>query len=463
MPRGCAPGRGTCASAPRVVVDADLGALGAQPGDRSGRRVRVLHEDALSDHQRLSARLSVEQNACMLFGPTFAQMRDPSLVPPTVRERARAAREQPLDPANLWNIGWKAEGPVPHTVLPETLTGLRSPVVVLSGRRFPTGSHKVGPAYSILMEKQLQDECVPGAHTLVFPSTGNFGIGGAWVGPRMGYRSLVVLPEEMSAERFEKIRGYGAEVVATAGSESNVKEIYDKVRELRSAPANRILNQFEEFANYGTRARGRRLRFRDGLGGHDRGRRGDQGRVPGGGDGGGGAGAVPHALQRRLRRPPHRGDRGQARHLDPQRVGHRPARVRRRPGVPRRPAAPAGGSGGAGRGGRARGPGPELDRPLRDQRCRQRAGVDQGGAAPRPRPTAGRRHRGHRRLRPVPVRVAAARAGARAHDGGRGPPPPRRFPRAGGGLAARRHCRSAPALAQPEVLHVGRAAGQDRG
>jgi len=188
--------------------------------------------------------------AHMLFGPTYAQMRDPSLVPPTVRERARAARGQPLDPANLWNIGWKAEGSVPHTVLPEALTGLRSPVVVLSGRRFPTGSHKVGPAYSILMEKQLQDECVPGAHTLVFPSTGNFGIGGAWVGPRMGYRSLVVLPEEMSAERFEKIRGYGAEVMGTPGSESNVKEIYDKVRELRSAPANRILNQFEEFANY---------------------------------------------------------------------------------------------------------------------------------------------------------------------------------------------------------------------
>ena len=46
----------------------------------------------------------------------------------------------------------------------------------------------------------------------------------------MGYRSLVVLPEEMSAERFEKIRAYGAEVVATPGSESNVKEIYDKVQ-----------------------------------------------------------------------------------------------------------------------------------------------------------------------------------------------------------------------------------------
>ena len=147
----------------------------------------------------------------MIFGPTFAEMRDPSLAAAAVRERARAARERPLDPDNLWNLSWKAEGAVPFTVLPEALTGVRSPVVVLSGRRFPTGSHKVGPAYSILVEKQLDGQCDPGAQTLVFPSTGNFGIGGAWVGPRMGYRSLVVLPEEMSAERFEKIRAYGAE------------------------------------------------------------------------------------------------------------------------------------------------------------------------------------------------------------------------------------------------------------
>jgi cysteine synthase len=186
----------------------------------------------------------------MIFGPTFAEMKDPSLLPADVRERARAARSRPLDPANLWNLSWKADGAVPFTVLPEALTGVPSPVVVLSGRNFPTGSHKVGPAYSILMEKQLDGSCAPGEQTLVFPSTGNYGIGGAWVGPRLGYRSLVVLPEDMSAERFEKIRGYGADVVATPGSESNVKEIYDKVKELRRAPENRVLNQFEEFGNY---------------------------------------------------------------------------------------------------------------------------------------------------------------------------------------------------------------------
>jgi cysteine synthase len=185
-----------------------------------------------------------------LFGPTFTEMKDPSRIPPEVRRKAREARARPLDPLNLWNLSWKADGDVPYTVLPEALTGVWAPIVVLSGRKFPTGSHKVGPAYSILVEKQVEGACAPGQHTLVFPSTGNFGIGGAWVGPRMGYRSLVVLPEDMSAERFEKIREYGAEVVATPGSESNVKEIYDKVKELRENPVNRPLNQFEEFANY---------------------------------------------------------------------------------------------------------------------------------------------------------------------------------------------------------------------
>lgn len=186
----------------------------------------------------------------MNFGPTYAEMRDPSLLPVELRGKARQARSRPLDALNLWNIAWKAGGTLTYTVLPELLTGVAAPIVVLSGRGFPTGSHKVGAAYAILAEKQLAGECRPGQHTLVFPSTGNFGIGGAWVGPRLGYRSVVVLPAEMSAERYRMIEGYGAEVVTTPGSESNVKEVYDKVRELRQEPHVRVLNQFEEFANY---------------------------------------------------------------------------------------------------------------------------------------------------------------------------------------------------------------------
>jgi cysteine synthase len=135
-------------------------------------------------------------------------------------------------------------------LLPRELTGVDANIVVMTGNHFPTGSHKVGAVYSILIEAELLGDLVPGTHTTVYPSTGNYGIGGAWVGPRMGYRSLVVLPAEMSAERFEKIRGYGAEVIATPGCESNVKEIFDEVRRLATISENRILNQFAEFGNY---------------------------------------------------------------------------------------------------------------------------------------------------------------------------------------------------------------------
>ncbi len=72
----------------------------------------------------------------------------------------------------------------------------------------------------------------------------------AWVGGRVGCDSVVVLPEGMSRERFELIESFGAEVVKTPGSESNVKEIYDKTRELRRDPAIRVLNQFEVMGNY---------------------------------------------------------------------------------------------------------------------------------------------------------------------------------------------------------------------
>src|SRR5258706_461462 len=83
---------------------------------------------------------------------------------------------------------------IARVVLPRELTGLDANIVVMVARHFPTGAHKVGPAYSCLTEKQIVGELQPGRDRLVFPSTGNYGIGGAWVGPRMNYESLVVLP-----------------------------------------------------------------------------------------------------------------------------------------------------------------------------------------------------------------------------------------------------------------------------
>lgn len=190
----------------------------------------------------------------LITGPTYAEMLDPERIAPDLRRRAlAAARQDPLDPLNLFNISWKDEsGRIRHEVLPRGLTGVDCPIVVLYGRDFPTGSHKVGATYSVLIEKAITGEVDPARHTLVWPSTGNYGIGGAWVGCRMRFDSIVILPEEMSRERFELIRGYGARLELTPGCESNVKEIYDKCHELRRAQPERIrvMNQFAEFANY---------------------------------------------------------------------------------------------------------------------------------------------------------------------------------------------------------------------
>jgi cysteine synthase len=187
-----------------------------------------------------------------IYGPTFEEMLHPEKINPAVRKKAlEAIKSSPLDPVNLYNITWKDEnGGVRHVVLPHELTGIDAEVVVISGKWFPTGSHKVGATYSCAIEKQVLGKIKPGLHKLVWPSTGNYGIGGAYVGPRMGYKSIVVLPENMSRERFEKIAYFGAECIKTKGCESNVKEIYDKTHELEKQTDTVIVNQFAEFGNY---------------------------------------------------------------------------------------------------------------------------------------------------------------------------------------------------------------------
>ncbi|MDZ4771348.1 MAG: pyridoxal-phosphate dependent enzyme [Chloroflexota bacterium] len=188
----------------------------------------------------------------MITGPTFAEMLHPSTIDPATRARAlKAKQDDPLDPINLFNITWRDEhDQIYYVVMPHELTGVDAEIVVMYGKQFPSGSHKVGAAYSVLLEKEMFGEVDPAVHTLVWPSTGNYGIGGAWVGGRMGCDSIVVLPEGMSRERFERIERYGARVIRTYGTESNVKEIYDETHRLAQDPKMRILNQFSEMGNY---------------------------------------------------------------------------------------------------------------------------------------------------------------------------------------------------------------------
>src|SRR5258707_14614597 len=142
-----------------------------------------------------------------VYGPTFAEMRDPSRIKTDARKQAlELKKKDPLHPLNLFNITWKQDDlSIPHVVLPRELTGLEANIVVMIARFFPTGAHKVGPAYSCLIEKQIAGELQPGRDRLVFPSTGNYGIGGLWVRPRMELETLKLLPARTTAERVQKI------------------------------------------------------------------------------------------------------------------------------------------------------------------------------------------------------------------------------------------------------------------
>jgi len=186
------------------------------------------------------------------MGPSYDEMLNPGLIDKSVRARALEALDKDeLDPINLFNINWRdAANEVRKVVLPSALTGVDANVVVMLGNRFPSGSHKVGAAYSTLMEALVDGEIVPGEHTILGPSTGNFGIGTAYISKLLGFRAIVIMPDNMSKERYERIRKYGGELELTPGTESDVILTLEKTRELMKNPKNKALAQFELFPNY---------------------------------------------------------------------------------------------------------------------------------------------------------------------------------------------------------------------
>jgi cysteine synthase len=160
-----------------------------------------------------------------------------------------------LNPINLFRITWKNDintgfyGKVNYFEIPKEITGVKARIIGLTGKYFPTGAHKVGAAFGCLVPRLVSGEFDPDVHKAVWPSTGNYCRGGAFDCALLGCTPIAILPQEMSKERFDWLKEIGAEVIATPGCESNVKEIYDKCWELKEDPKNIIFNQFEEFGN----------------------------------------------------------------------------------------------------------------------------------------------------------------------------------------------------------------------
>jgi len=213
----------------------------------------------LTIHEEVLARAVQRARERQIIIPTFRQMRDPTLLPPAITERFRKVGLWELNPLNLFRITWHNQpvatggrfGVVNFLEFPRELTGVAARIVMLVGKWFPTGAHKVGAAFGCLVPRLVTGQFDPSTQKAVWPSTGNYCRGGAYDSHLLSCRSIAILPQGMSQERFDWLSKVAGEVIRTPGSESNVKEIFDKCWELRRSGEDVVIfNQFDEFGNY---------------------------------------------------------------------------------------------------------------------------------------------------------------------------------------------------------------------
>ncbi len=188
--------------------------------------------------------------------PTFEQLKNPQNLSKEIQDRMAKAGLNDINPINLYRINWRNDvktgriGGINYVELPSSITGIKARVVGLVGRHFPTGAHKVGASFGCLVPYLVTGRFNPEYHKAVWPSTGNYCRGGVFDSALLGVEGVAILPEEMSKERFAWLKEMGAEVFATYGCESNVKEIYDKCHELEATSDQYfIFNQFAQFGN----------------------------------------------------------------------------------------------------------------------------------------------------------------------------------------------------------------------
>jgi cysteine synthase len=191
--------------------------------------------------------------------PTFKQQKDPSLVPDAIKAELKDIGLWDITSRNLFRITWKNESVssgggfngVNYLEFPKELTGVEARIIALVGKWFPTGAHKVGAAFGCLVPRLVTGQFDPSTQKAVWPSTGNYCRGGAYDSTLLACESVAILPEGMSKERFDWLASVAGEVIKTPGTESNVKEIFDKCWELRRSGEDLVIfNQFDEFGNY---------------------------------------------------------------------------------------------------------------------------------------------------------------------------------------------------------------------
>ena len=219
-------------------------------------KYKAIDLTVMEDRRKRAVQRAKQRNIII---PTLNEMKHPELISDDIKEKLKSVGLWDINPLNLFRITWKNEAKesggtydgVNYMVLPEEITGVKAKIVVLVGKWFPTGAHKVGAAFGCLAPRLVTGQFDPTTQKAVWPSTGNYCRGGAYDSSLLACESIAILPEGMSKERFDWLSKVAGETIKTPGSESNVKEIFDKCWELRNSGEDlMIFNQFDEFGNY---------------------------------------------------------------------------------------------------------------------------------------------------------------------------------------------------------------------
>ena len=168
--------------------------------------------------------------------PQISELQNPHSINDEIKSQLKFLDKDAMDPKNLFRVHWFNNkdhsnfSKVPeHIVLPNSFTGVEAKIIVNIGRLFPLiTAHKVLAAYGCLLPRILNGSFDYEKHKAVWPSTGNYCRGGVAISRILGLKSVAILPEGMSKERFnwlEKWVENKNDIIKTAGTESNVKEI----------------------------------------------------------------------------------------------------------------------------------------------------------------------------------------------------------------------------------------------
>ena len=144
------------------------------------------------DRMERSVQRARERNIII---PTYKQMKNPALIPSKIKQDLGKVGLWDVNPRNLFRITWHNEprpqggsfGGVNYLELPSSLTGTPARIVVLVGKWFPTGAHKVGAAFGCLVPRLVTGQFDPTTQKAVWPSTGNFCRGGAYDSALVGH------------------------------------------------------------------------------------------------------------------------------------------------------------------------------------------------------------------------------------------------------------------------------------